>query len=468
MNRFNRTLLSASLCLILATPAAANLQGTMDHIFNAMANTSKPGVYEGIRRGVIAGGEVTVKNRIMDANLLSITAPDWRAGCGGIDIYGGSFSYINSDQIVQLMRSIAANATGYAFKLAIDAISQSIGMNISDWLQKAQDMINKLGNSCELAKTAVDWGVETAVSLYDKKVAEGAVRKEGIVADDAEATQSDAVGQGKDTTDVKAMIGNLVYRSLLEQGADNWFVGGDTELIRQIMSVTGTVVVSVGEKREGRTDFKYMPFPATLTIEDLVEGGNELTVWKCTTLGGADHPEKACLTMEKERVTLTSLSDRITQVLIGNYRVSNQVGGIVQKYHSGEGVPTDEEMNVIASTGTAGVMIRNLAVKNATLAADFVRTHIKTLTVEYLDGIVRDMVSAASLALTQSKSAHTGEALKMLQDNAEKAGKEVERLYTKYGAPNGLYADYLNALKVLPQSDSDAVVPTDPVASERR
>src|SRR6266542_6854937 len=101
---------------------ANGLQAEMNRLFDEMSNATPPGVYESQRRGVMAGGRFTTKTRLFDENLVSLVLPSWKAGCGGVDLFGGSFSFINTDQIVQLLRTIGANAKGYAFQLAFDNV----------------------------------------------------------------------------------------------------------------------------------------------------------------------------------------------------------------------------------------------------------------------------------------------------------------------------------------------------------
>ena len=84
----------------------------MNQLFGSMTNTTAPGVFESQRRGVISGGSVVVRNRIMNENLVSMVPPSFQAGCGGIDMFAGSLSFVNADQFVQLLRSVAANAKG--------------------------------------------------------------------------------------------------------------------------------------------------------------------------------------------------------------------------------------------------------------------------------------------------------------------------------------------------------------------
>ncbi|VZZ91554.1 conjugal transfer protein TraH [Escherichia coli] len=42
-----------------------------------------------------------------------LTLPDINAGCGGIDAYLGSFSFINGEQLQRFVKQIMSNAAGY-------------------------------------------------------------------------------------------------------------------------------------------------------------------------------------------------------------------------------------------------------------------------------------------------------------------------------------------------------------------
>lgn len=44
-----------------------------------------------------------------------MTLPDINAGCGGIDAYLGSFSFINGEQLQRFVKQIMSNAAYYFF-----------------------------------------------------------------------------------------------------------------------------------------------------------------------------------------------------------------------------------------------------------------------------------------------------------------------------------------------------------------
>ena len=83
----------------------------MTNMFDTMLNHTAPTAHLGQRRGVLTGGSVNARNRIMNESLWHFVPPSFDAGCGGIDLFAGSFSFISAEQFQNLLRAIAANAT---------------------------------------------------------------------------------------------------------------------------------------------------------------------------------------------------------------------------------------------------------------------------------------------------------------------------------------------------------------------
>ena len=141
----------------------------LDNKITSMSNTTSPKAYESNSRHVYSGGSMTIHNQIFNKDIVSITAPGIEAGCGGIDMFGGSFSFINGDQIVQLFRSIAQNAVGYLFQLALAVISPEISSLIR-WFQDLVQKINGLAsNSCRLAQGLVTGDINALVDKMNSK-----------------------------------------------------------------------------------------------------------------------------------------------------------------------------------------------------------------------------------------------------------------------------------------------------------
>ena len=90
---------------------AGGLAQQSDQLFNTMVNATAPTAHMGQRRGVFDGGSLQARNRIVSESLMHVTPPSFEAGCGGIDLYAGSFSFINADQFQALMRAVHPSAT---------------------------------------------------------------------------------------------------------------------------------------------------------------------------------------------------------------------------------------------------------------------------------------------------------------------------------------------------------------------
>lgn len=148
--------IASRLCDWFSSMSQASLQQEMNQLFGSMTNTTAPGVFESQRRGVISGGSVVVRNRIMNENLVSMVPPSFQAGCGGIDMFAGSLSFVNADQFVQLLRSVAANAKGYAFQLALSAMCEKCSQHMETLQKKIQQLNEYFGNSCQMAQGVVN------------------------------------------------------------------------------------------------------------------------------------------------------------------------------------------------------------------------------------------------------------------------------------------------------------------------
>jgi hypothetical protein len=101
-------------------------------------------------------GTFRVRAPLNSINLVNLTAPEIRAGCGGLDLYGGSFTFINTESFRQILRQIGANAIGYAFKLALATMCQECD-KILTGLQDMMNQFTKMNvDSCRWAQGMVN------------------------------------------------------------------------------------------------------------------------------------------------------------------------------------------------------------------------------------------------------------------------------------------------------------------------
>ncbi|MCE3543377.1 conjugal transfer protein TraH, partial [Escherichia coli] len=120
---------AAALSMIPADIASAQVAAKMNDFFNdagGAANVTGPSAYQGQSAGYYSGGNVWTRFPQRSVQPFNLQLPSARAGCGGIDLFAGSFSFINSGELVAMMKGVANNALGFAFKLAISSISPQI------------------------------------------------------------------------------------------------------------------------------------------------------------------------------------------------------------------------------------------------------------------------------------------------------------------------------------------------------
>ena len=174
---------------MVASPVAANVGDSMDRFMDDMgaaANVTGPTAFEGQSAGYYSMGNVWTRFPQKTTNIANLQLPRARAGCGGIDIFAGSFSFINASEMVALLKAVANNAVGFAFSLAIDTICPECNKIMQEFSQKAQ-LMNELSiNSCEMAQGLVG-GVWPQGDLADKAICEAIGNSTGIFTDYAAA-----------------------------------------------------------------------------------------------------------------------------------------------------------------------------------------------------------------------------------------------------------------------------------------
>ena len=88
-------LVLASGYLLLLPMAYANINNDLDSYFNGLgysSNTTSPHAYHGQQAGYYTGGSASMRTQVRDVQIMQLNLPSYRSGCGGIDIYAGSFS----------------------------------------------------------------------------------------------------------------------------------------------------------------------------------------------------------------------------------------------------------------------------------------------------------------------------------------------------------------------------------------
>ncbi|WP_028864958.1 conjugal transfer protein TraH [Psychromonas aquimarina] len=248
----NKLVIAISMFIIATSTKAGSFNNEMERTFNSMSNVTNAKAYNTARRGIANGGQLYIRNDIKRINLVSAQAPSFSAGCGGIDIFGGSFSYINKDQFIETFQAIGANALGYGVKLAIASACNSCEQIMTS-LEKTAQAINKMNmDSCTAAQGIVDAGVDFSTTAKAETKAANNNTNRGIAEDFQEAwnwPSTDGKSNSKkqkETNPAKyasEITGNITWRALIENNVKTTY-GGDNSLLEVFQSMVGTVVVA--------------------------------------------------------------------------------------------------------------------------------------------------------------------------------------------------------------------------------
>lgn len=424
---------------------AQGFQQQMETTFGSMVSVTEPQIVTNSTRGVISGGNFTVKNKIVSADIVSFRLPSIQAGCGGWDIFGGSFSFISSEQIVAMLRGIAASAVAYAFKLAIDAISDDIG-NALDGLWNNQVFSNFMGkNSCEMGKALVDAMVASGSSTKaNQKGTNNAVEK-GQKEDHTDGQnnmkgKTPAAEQAVNNPEIRDAIvtGNQVYRALKEQGVDSWSGFGGRQFIEDVMAVTGTVIMCVPNVdgcpsneptdpnlKAGQQDVVMMTRVPLSGLSELVKGrlGNSnFKYWECNNATSCLDPK------EKTRTNYKGTEEMLRTVLLGTNNLPGE--GLIGRYARNLETPTATERGVISAGGSFVAMAMQLAIQNEQDARDFVDVFAEIIAAELTYRVVNEALGKASAAAAALEAGEAKEAQEFVRRARLAITEELKKFHT--------------------------------------
>ena len=414
----------------------AGLQDELDSIFSSMSNTTSPGVFKTQRRGVLSGGRYTEKTKIFNENLISFAPPSWKGGCGGIDMFNGSFSFVSSEQIVQLLRQVAANAKGYAFQLALDNVCPDCSKHIESFQKKIQALNQHLGNSCQLAQGIVN-DVTSAYEMKGKTDASITATGKGLVKDvfssreEVESGQSPESMLGEDELLKSELIGNIVWQQLKRQNAKSWFTYGDESLLETMMSLTGTIIkmppevdpTHVGDPADAEKIMPLITKPAKPDLLGSILDGGSVKVYKCDT-------SDKCFNPTDVTITLKGLGKQVEDMLLG----TNSSPGIITKYARNQGTLTDKEKAFVSNLPSgAGTIVRNLAILSEDAARIFALKASNAIALTMVYTTTEELFRAVTLVVSQSKSPHQNTAFELISNSQRKVRSDFMELRSQHG-----------------------------------
>jgi conjugative transfer pilus assembly protein TraH len=380
-------------------------QQSQDLFNNIMVNTTNPQIAMDARRGVITGGSLSIRFPVQNVPLYNVQLPRLDVGCGGIDAFMGSFSFISGDQLVAALRNIAQAALGYAFQLALTAMCPTC----ADIMSKMQAMMNSFNsgqmNSCQIAKSIMDsTGASAGITS-----AFTSIGQQTGVSGWSDYFDTKLQGQtNQSTSSVFAafapqqaqsmMWGNVVWRTMQQSNAAGAFlIDGNTNLLEDLMSVTGTVIVCMqgvlGCAQGDTSQQQYGPpaaetaqrFEPLLTVDQIVNGiassPGVPKYYHCDTSTGP----YSCLQPSATPITnMVGVKTLIENMMLG----TGGSEGMIDAIYSGDRQPTNAENSLMVAGGEYVQLAMKLARKNPTAAKDFVMMFSRVMATAFVTQLI--------------------------------------------------------------------------------
>lgn len=305
------------------TNAHAKVQEDMQKFFHEIgmsANVSPAGAYKGQEGGFYTGGSIYTRNPTRDYQLLNIQVPSISAGCGGIDIFTGGMGFIDSKKLVEMMKAIGANSTGYLFSLGLKQMSPQIMNQIEELQSWANEANWNNINSCQAATKIVDSAVgylqeSSKQNCISKGLSDRAddygnyvnARQKCQNQNEINAKNREAAKDPyfKDTviTDV-----NIVWRAI---NNNPMLASLDKEMKYLLMSLTGTMIITTDGDNGALRKQIYVSKVISDDIINNLSSGQKFKVYACKD---DDVAKSACLKVIDKEIEISSDKTFVGQV----------------------------------------------------------------------------------------------------------------------------------------------------------
>ena len=350
----------ATTCLSLAVHPG-DLNASAQQMFDdlgVVGTITTPQTFRGQTLNTYTGGSLFIRAPTRTYQLTSFAPPYVKAGCGGIDVFGGSFSHIASAEFKNMLKNITSALPGVIFNLLINSVEPMFAQEIK-WFKDAEAFVNRHNiSSCEAAQQIAGTGA-SMLGFSSTKSCENIATWLGIASDIDEAktrceTSSDvnsvltAGAADPDTAGMVPFTGNLVWESLRR------WIHLDDDDRELVMSLTGTTIYP--SATDGNSEPQFFP-PTIRSIPDLLYGNTDVgaplpagrvkvKLLKCTSYPDCPGVTEVTLSME-------SLATRVINIM----------RSLSTKIATGSGAPTSTERNFVNSVPLP--VYRLLAASNA-------------------------------------------------------------------------------------------------------
>lgn len=421
------------LCLVLMVlsgPTFAGLENDMKTFFDAMgayANVTPGGAYKGQEGGFYTGGSVFSRTPARAVQMVNIQMPHVGAGCNGIDVFTGGLGFVDAKRLIETMKAIGANASGYAFSLAIKQMSPQIMNQIEEMLSMANSANWNNINSCQMGMSLVNNGAatfhESGVRTCIQHLLSSGGARDYIEARDKCKSQQEVNTQNKaamangELKDSSVNNVNIVWRAIQNNGA---LKNLSDDLKFFLMSLTGTVII-----RSDNNGVQKQVYVSKLYQDDIINNLSANKIFKVYACSDDHSTGNGCLTIVDKTITLGG-----DKSFIG--RVTGILRKMEQKVEDDEPL-TDEEKQFLESTALPVYKMLNVHSAfgrgvSLMFPSEYAEVIAMDILYRYVDAGISDVMQAYSNNLLPEKL--QGEFLQMIE-MARRRVKDVRAQHLK-------------------------------------
>ena len=305
----------------------------LDKMFASLgnqANISSPGSFQDQAAGYYTGGGFMLRTKNKTLTPLQVSLPHIGAGCRGIDAYFGGFSFMKSEQLIRLLRTMGTQAGTYAFQLALKTMAPQVENLFSQLRTMALKANALMLEDCRMVQSLYASALPKNTAMQEQACID--VRKTGDGEDWFGAKQKcvanshlQQAAQQKKQQSPDLLIGE--YNLVWDVAQKIPELKERTDLCEFIMSITGTLI----SKKEGdRYRIRFVEGKADDRgfVGTYLKGGSTEKL-RCRT--------RKCLAPKWTPVTIGA-GDEQTMIA----KVEARIASVYAKYQSKEELSSEE------------------------------------------------------------------------------------------------------------------------------
>lgn len=502
-----RIVLGFTLIAMVTTQAGAEsfIKKTMDDFLsqNTMTNVTSAKAFKTATRGVVSGGSIQARNKIFNNKMINFIPPSFNASCNGIDMFLGSFSFINKDEIVQLFRSIASNALGFLFQLALEVVSPQIAQLMQKFSDIVREINNLVSDSCRMAQGIVTTGLDTVKSFWNQSESNAAATAtnkgyddwfgnyfggtSGSTAISSRSKQSQYYRtEAKDNGEIGNFMWNAMKRNI-SRGVNRSLASrlvniGVEHMEETIMSLTGYFIAS--ETKTGATagahdstvdEFEVQETgPAILKLRALVEGGQtqEFKIYSCNADDDCMNPTPPT----SSDTDAKGIAQLMYKSLCGTYDITadcqadSAISKLADNNHGAGGDLTEAEKAAIFTLPpNYRSLITDLQIlssgatkadKTFTSGGKLIKSHIRFLALDAINRMVTEMLNELKIQINGYKGPSKDILLKQVKEAEENFRAQISdtKISTEYGNINSVMADLNHEVEIYKSIPNASVI----------